>query len=204
MAKRRSATQRNIDSINRNLRNIAAAFGTQSQQYEAATMDLFRFKVRTNKDGVLQLQGAAANKKYHQAIRARRNDNLNIKKAKAASVARMENYNTNKLSKQRFTSIKAFEMMQKAYEDLQEKVYTARDMAQEYDIDYDAYSAFKDPMYLASKYAEIEEARLQQEYEAQAVSRETIVNYNAAGVAQVLDKETGEILYQYESGDFFD
>lgn len=204
MAKRRSATQRNIDSINRNLRNIAATFGTQSQQYEAATMDLFRFKVRTNKDGVLQLQGAAANKKYHQAIRARRNDNLNIKKAKAVSTARMEKYNANKLSKQRFTSIKAFEMMQKAYEDLQEKVYTARDMAQEYDIDYDAYSAFKDPMYLSGKYAEIEEARLQQEYEAQGVSRETIVNYNATGVAQVLDKESGEILYQYESGDFFD
>lgn len=204
MAKRRSATQRNIDSINRNLRNIAVTFGTQSQQYEAATMDLFRFKVRTNKDGVLQLQGAAANKKYHQAIRARRNDNLNIKKAKAASVARMEKYNANKQSKQRFTSIKAFEMMQKAYEDLQEKVYTARDMAQEYDIDYDAYSAFKDPMYLAGKYAEIEEARLQQEYEAQGVSRETIVAYNDTGVAQVLDKASGEILYQYESGDFFD
>lgn len=204
MAKRRSATQRNIDSINRNLRNIAATFGTQSRQYEAATMDLFRFKVRTNKEGVLQLQGAKANKKFHQSIRARRNDNLNIKKAKAASVARMKKYNANKLSIQHFTSIKAFEMMQKAYEDLQEKVYTARDMAQEYDIDYDAYLAFKDPMYLAGKYAEIEEARLQQEYEAQGVSRETIVAYNATGVAQVLDKASGEILYQYESGDFFD
>lgn len=204
MAKRRSATQRNIDSINRNLRNIAATFGTQSRQYEAATMDLFRFKVRTNKEGVLQLQGAAANKKYHQAIRARRNDNLNIKKAKAASAARMEKYNANKLSKQRFTSIKAFEMMQKAYEDLQDKVYTAEDLANEYQIEYDAYSAFKDPMYLAGKYAEIEEARLQQEYEAQGVSRETFVNYNDSGVAQVLDKKTGEILYQYESGDFFD
>lgn len=204
MAKRRSATQRNIDSINRNLRNIAATFGTQSQQYEAATMDLFRFKVRTNKDGVLQLQGAAANKKYHQAIRARRNDNLNIKKAKAVSTARMEKYNANKLSKQRFTSIKAFEMMQKAYEDLQEKVYTARDMAQEYDVDYDAYSAFKDPMYLAGKYAEIEEARLQQEYEAQGITRNTMVVYNDTGVAQVLDEDTAEVIYQYESGDFFD
>ena len=116
----------------------------------------------------------------------------------------MEKYNANKLSKQRFTSIKAFEMMQKAYEDLQEKVYTARDMAQEYDIDYDAYSAFKDPMYLAGKYAEIEEARLQQEYEAQGVSRNTMVVYNDTGVAQVLDEDTAEVIYQYESGDFFD
>lgn len=204
MAKKRSATQRNIDAINRNLRNIAETFGTQSQQYEAATMDIFRFKVRTNKDGVLQLQNASANKKFHQAIRGRRNRNLDIKKAKAASTARMEKYNANKLSKQHFTSIKAFEMMQKAYEDLQDKVYTAEEMAQEYNIDYNAYNAFKDPMYLAGKYAEIEEARLQQEYEAQGVSRETIVNYNDSGVAQVLDKETGEILYQYESGDFFD
>lgn len=204
MAKKRSATQRNIDSINRNLRNIAATFGTQSRQYEAATMDIFRFKVRTNKDGVIQLQNAKANSKYHQSIRARRNNNLNIKKAKAASTTAMERYNKNKNSKSQYSSIKAFETMQKAYEDLQEKVYTAEEMAQEYDIDYNAYNAFKDPMYLAGKYAEIEEARLQQEYEAQGVSRETIVAYNATGVAQVLDKETGEVLYQYESGDFFD
>lgn len=204
MAKRRSATQRNIDSINRNLRNIAATFGTQSQQYEAATMDLFRFRVTTNKEGVLQLQGAKANKKFHQAIRGRRNRNLDIKRAKAASTARMEKYNANKLSKQHFTSIKAFEMMQKAYEDLQDKVYTAEEMAQEYNIDYDAYSAFKDPMYLAGKYAEIEEARLQQEYEAQGISRNTMVVYNDTGVAQVLDEDTAEVLYQYESGDFFD
>ena len=195
MAKRRSATQRNIDSINRNLRNIAATFGTQSRQYEAATMDIFRFKVRTNKDGVIQLQNANANKKYHQAIRARRNDNLNIKKAKAASTAAMERYNKNKNSKSQYSSIKAFEERQKALDDLTEKVYEAQELALESGIDFNAYDAFKDPSYLFDKLQEIDN-ELYAEDESDV--RSTDIVYNENGNAVLIDTDTGEVLFEYD------
>ena len=195
MAKKRSATQRNIDAINRNLRNIAATFGTQSRQYEAATMDIFRFKVRTNKDGVLQLQGAKANKKYHQSIRARRKQNLNIKKAKAASTAAMERYNKNKNSKSQYSSIKAFEERQKALDDLTEKVYEAQELAIENDIDFNAYDAFNDPAYLFYKLQEIDN-ELYADDESDV--RSTDIVYNENGNAVLIDTDTGEVLFEYD------
>ncbi len=195
MAKRRSATQRNIDSINRNLRNIAATFGTQSRQYEAATMDIFRFKVRTNKNGVIQLQNAKANSKYHQSIRARRNNNLNIRKAKAASTAAMERYNKNKNSKSQYSSIKAFEERQKALDDLTEKVYEAQEMALENDIDFNSYEAFKNPSYLFDKLQEIDN-ELYAEDESDV--RSTDIVYNEEGNAVLIDTDTGEVLFEYD------
>ena len=195
MAKKRSATQRNIDSINRSLRNIAATFGMQSRQYEAATMDIFRFKVRTNKDGVIQLQNANANKKYHQAIRARRNHNLNIRKAKAASTAAMEKYNKNKNSKSHYSSIKAFEERQKALDDLTEKIYEAQELALENGIDFNAYDAFKDPSYLFDKLQEIDN-EMYAEYESDV--RNTDILYNDNGNAVLIDIDTGEVLFEYD------
>lgn len=195
MAKKRSATQRSIDSINRNLRNIAATFGTQSRQYEAATMDIFRFKVRTNKDGVIQLQNAKANKKFHQSIRARRKNNLNIRKSKAASQAAMERYNKNKNSKSQYSSIKAFEERQKALDDLTEKVYEAQEMALENDIDFNAYEAFKNPSYLFDKLQEIDN-ELYAEDESDV--RSTDIVYNEEGNAVLIDTDTGEVLFEYD------
>lgn len=195
MAKKRSATQRNIDSINRNLRNIAAIFGTQSRQYEAATMDIFRFKVRTNKDGVIQLQGGKANKRYHQSIRARRKQNLNIRKAKAASQAAMERYNKNKNSKSQYNSIKAFEERQKALDDLTEKVYEAQEMALENGIDFNAYDAFNDPAYLFDKLQEIDN-ELSAEDESGVHSTDIV--YNDEGNAILIDTDTGEVIFEYD------
>jgi len=195
MAKKRSATQHNIDAINRNLRNIAATFGTQSRQYEAATMDIFRFKVRTNKDGVIQLQNAKANKMYHQSIRARRRQNLNIRKAKAASMAAMERYNKNKNSKSQYSSIKAFEERQKALDDLTEKVYEAQEMALENGIDFSAYDAFKDPTYLFDKLQEIDN---ELSAEDESGVRSTDIVYNDEGNAILIDTNTGEVIFEYD------
>ncbi len=76
MPKKVSATQRNIDSINRYIQTVANLFGTNSAEYEAATIPLKGFATRdkfVNGQAVIQLQNSKANRKKHQAIRAMRN-----------------------------------------------------------------------------------------------------------------------------------
>ncbi len=76
MPKKVSATQRNIDSINRYIQTVANLFGTNSAEYEAATIPLKGFATRdkyVNGQAVIQLQNSKANRKKHQAIRAIKN-----------------------------------------------------------------------------------------------------------------------------------
>ena len=76
MAKKKTATQRNIDSINRYIQTVANLFGTNSAEYEAATISLKGFATRdkfVNGQAVIQLQNTKANRKKHQAIRAIKN-----------------------------------------------------------------------------------------------------------------------------------
>ena len=76
MSKHTTATQRNIDSINRYIQTVANLFGTNSAEYEAATIPLKGFATRdkyVNGQAVIQLQNSKANRKKHQAIRAMRN-----------------------------------------------------------------------------------------------------------------------------------
>lgn len=192
MAKR-TATQRHIDSINRNLQSVASTFGKYSQQYEKATQDIFQFEVYTNKNGIIQIKNNKANRAKHQQIRARRARNTNIQRAKKKSEKRMQKYNENKRTKHKVQSIVEFERLQKELEDKTAQIYEFEAIAQEYDIDFSAYEAFKNPDYLNDK--------LQQMYDGQTDDTEHdekyIVDYNDDGKAVLIDKNTGEVIYEY-------
>lgn len=198
MAKR-TATMKNIDSINNNLKQIASVFGVGSRQWEAATADIFRFQVYTNKNGILQIKNNKHNRKQHQTIRARKKQNLDIKKAKKEALARMEKYNKDKRSKQKFTSLQAFEQRMKDLEDKTAEVYEVEEAAQELGLDYDAYLAFKNPDYLANKAAEVKAMQLNEEAYANdgAEHANHITAYDDDGNAIVVNESTGEVIYVY-------
>lgn len=195
MAKR-TATQRHIDSINRNIQTVANTFGKYSQQYENATQNIFMFDVYTNKNGIIQLKNNKANRAKHQQIRARRKRNVNLYWAKKKSEKRMKAYNENKRTKHKVKSIVEFERLQKELEDKTAQIYEFEEIAQEYDIDFSAYEAFKNPDYLADK--------LQQMYDDTQNStsdsdndKKYIVEYNGDGKAVLIDAKTGEVIYEY-------
>lgn len=76
MSKKISKTALNIDSINRYIQTVANLFGTNSAEYEAATIPLKGFATRdkyVNGQAVIQLQNNKANRKKHQSIRAIKN-----------------------------------------------------------------------------------------------------------------------------------
>lgn len=76
MPEKISKTALNIDSINRYIQTVANLFGTNSAEYEAATIPLKGFATRdkfVNGQAVIQLQNSKANRKKHQAIRAIKN-----------------------------------------------------------------------------------------------------------------------------------
>lgn len=198
MAKR-TATMKNIDSINNNLKQIASIFGVGSRQWEAATADIFRFQVYTNKNGILQIKNNKANRQQHQTIRARKKQNLNIRKAKQEALARMNKYNKDKRSKQKFTSLKAFEQRMKDLEDKAAEIYEVESAAQELGLDYDAYQAFKDPDYLANKAAEVRAMQLNEEaYANDGAERANFtVAYDEEGNTIVVNEDTGEVVYEY-------
>lgn len=196
MAKR-SATSRAIRRINNNLKNIASTFGTGSRQYQNAVEDLFRYEVRTDeKTGAIQLRDTARNRKQHQSIRARANRNMNIQREKKRSEKRMEKYN--KRAKTKLTSVKAFEQMQQLANDKLSYVYDIRDIAQEYNVEFSEYKAMQSVDYLRSKIAEIEaEANQDLQLADDSFLIRPTVTVNNDGVVNVIDKETGEILYTY-------
>lgn len=76
MPKKISKTALNIRSINSYIQTVAKLFGTNSAEYEAATIPLKGFATRdkyVNGQAVIQLQNSKANRKKHQAIRAIKN-----------------------------------------------------------------------------------------------------------------------------------
>lgn len=196
MAKR-SATSRAIRRINNNLKNIASTFGTGSRQYQNAVEDLFRYEVRTDeKTGAIQLRDTARNRKQHQSIRARANRNMNIQREKKRSEKRMQQYN--KRAKTKLSSIKAFEQMQQLANDKLSYVYDIRDIAQEYNVEFSEYKAMQSVDYLRSKIAEIEaEANQDLQLADDSFLIRPTVTVNNDGIVNVIDKETGEILYTY-------
>lgn len=73
MARKASKTALNIRSINSYITNIAKIFGTNSAEYEAATIPLKQFDIRdkiVNGQRVVQIKNTAANRRKHQTIRS--------------------------------------------------------------------------------------------------------------------------------------
>ena len=197
---KRTATQKAIDRINANLKSVAATFGIDSPQYQKATEDIFRYQVRTNKEGVIQIQNNKQNRKQHSALRARARRNINVQRTKKKEMKRMEQYN--KRAKQKINSLKAFETMQQLANDKLSYVYDIRDIAQEYDVEFSEYKAMQSSEYLRAKISEIEAAAgYDMNLTEPAFMTTPTVTINDNGNVLVIDQQTGEILYNYGDED---
>ena len=201
MAKK-SATARNINAINSNVRMIADIFGVDSQQYGAAIADLFEFDVYTNKSGVIQLRNNKSNRAQHQKIRARKNRNKTrpqLKAMKKRSEKAMEKYNKRAKSKGKVANIKEFEKRQQEADDLQESIYRAeRVISENSDIEVDTHRMFWDTNYRQEMLARAQ--KIEQALELEAVQNKTaspVIYDNEPNTVYVISDKTGEIIYQF-------
>ena len=75
----KSAAQKNIEKINRNIESIARVFGTNSMPYDIATQKLFLAGLETyDKKGVTLIRNNAANRKKHQKVKKIVNERKSI------------------------------------------------------------------------------------------------------------------------------
>lgn len=197
---KRTATSKAINRINTNIKSVAATFGIDSPQYQEVTQDIFRYQVKTNKDGIIQIRDTKQNRKQHQSLRARAKNNINVQARKRKELKRMEQYN--KRSKQKINSLKAFESLQQLANDKLSYVYDIRDVAQEYDVEFSEYKAMQSVEYLRAKISEIEAAAGYDMSLSQPEFMTTpTVQINDNGNVLVIDKQTGEIMYTYGEDD---
>jgi len=205
MAKQ-SASARNIAAINRNVQTIAKTFGTSSQQYNAATLDLYKFDVRMNKNGVIQIKNNAANRAKHQALRARRNKNIKpykLQRMKKQAEQALKKYN--KRAKDKIQSIPEFEQRQQELDELTDNIYEDSMIVQEMlSIDVDIHRMYIDRAYRDKISAMARQAEQYQygkvpddviEQTRQAFDRGVISEQDDA--TYIIDSETGEILFKY-------
>lgn len=73
MAKKRTATQKNIDNINSYINKVGSFFGVNSPEYRSITNKLTPFETYENKKGFTVIANNKANRKLHQKIRALNN-----------------------------------------------------------------------------------------------------------------------------------
>lgn len=201
-----TASARNIAAINRNVQTIAKTFGTSSQQYNAATADLYKFDVRMNKKGVIQIKNNAANRAKHQALRARRNKNIKpyqLQRMKKQAEQALKKYN--KRAKDKIQSIPEFEQRQQELDELTDNIYEDSMIVEEMlSIDVDIHRMYIDRAYRDKISAMARQAEQYQygkvpddviEQTRQAFDRGVIVEQDDA--TRIIDSETGEILFQY-------
>lgn len=201
-----TASARNIAAINRNVQTIAKTFGTSSQQYNAATADLYKFDVRMNKNGVIQIKNNAANRAKHQALRARRNKNIKpyqLQRMKKQAEQALKKYN--KRAKDKIQSIPDFEQRQQELDELTDNIYDDSMIVEEMlSIDVDIHRMYIDRAYRDKISAMARQAEQYQygkvpddvlEQTRQAFDRGVIVEQDDATF--IIDSETGEILFKY-------
>ena len=201
-----TASARNIAAINRNVQTIAKTFGTSSQQYNAATADLYKFDVRMNKNGVIQIKNNAANRAKHQALRARRNKNIKpyqLQRMKKQAEQALKKYN--KRAKDKIQSIPEFEQRQQELDELTDNIYENSMIVEEMlSIDVDIHRMYIDRAYRDKISAMARQAEQYQygkvpddvlEQTRQAFDRGVISEQDDA--TYIIDGETGEILFKY-------
>lgn len=201
-----TASARNIAAINRNVQTIAKTFGTSSQQYNAATADLYKFDVRMNKNGVIQIKNNAANRAKHQALRARRNKNIKpyqLQRMKKQAEQALKKYN--KRAKDKIQSIPEFEQRQQELDELTDNIYEDSMIVEEMlSIDVDIHRMYIDRAYRDKISAMARQAEQYQygkvpdsviEQTRQAFDRGVIAEQDDA--TRIIDSETGEFLFEY-------
>lgn len=125
---KRTATAKNIDAINRYLRNIADIWSIYSNEYEKATAKVKDFDIRTNKNGVIQIKNTKENRKKHQKVRALKNT---IKSKNI--IKRKYNKRTKGLSKKDIQAIKSFE------DDVSNAYKKLKELQEKYELDITSY-----------------------------------------------------------------
>lgn len=194
----KTATQRAIDSINRNIRNVAETFGKGSVEYEQLTADLSRFDFRMNKKGLPQLTNTPKNRRQSSAIRAKQRRNINIKRRKALYEKRIKAYE--KRGADRFENIQAFIDLMSSYEEFKQRRYNPADKAHELEekyginIEYDMGRAFNDEDYLAEREEFIRNAEILAQ---QGININDVSVEFKDGANWAIDDETGEVKYTW-------
>ena len=196
----KTPTQRAIDSINRNIRNVAETFGKGSFEYEQLTADLSRFDFRMNKKGLPQLTNTPKNRRQSSTIRAKQRRNINIKRRKAIYQKRLKEYE--KRGADRFENIADFIRLMKDYDDERQRIYNVQDRidalhgmsGQISNFDFDMGRAFRDESYLQER-----EHALKQHEDLinRSINPENISIVYKDGAEFAIDDETGEIKFKW-------
>lgn len=196
----KTATQRAIDSINRNIRNVAATFGKGSVEYESLTADLSRYDFKMNKKGLPQLTNTPKNRRQSSAIRAKQRRNINIKRRKQQYQKRIKEYE--KRGADRFDNIRDFIRLMQDYDEERQRIYNVQDKIDALtglsnmfkDFDFDMGRAFRDESYLHER----EHALKQQEdLINRGINPENVSIVNKGGVDYAINDETGEIEFAW-------
>lgn len=182
--RKRTATAKNIDAINRYLQNIADIWTIYSNEYEKATAKVKDFDIRTNKNGVIQIKNTKENRKKHQKIRAIKNTT----KSKNI-IQRKYNKRTKGLSKKDIQIIKTFE------DDVSNAYKKLKELQEKYEIDITPYlerlRKGEDTHEILIG-AKLEVEQLQQLKNSEIEKRNTIeTDYG------IIDADTGELIYEF-------
>lgn len=207
MAKKTSATAKNIAAINRNIQTIADIFGIYSTQYNKAIADIFQFDVRENNKGVIQIRNTKANRAKHQKIRARRAKNIKphvIQRMKRQSEQALKKYN--KHAKDNIDSIAEFEQRQQELDTLIDSVYDdARIVEDMLGIEVDRHRMFVDYNYRMKVRTMAENAS---QYNPNDTIPDSVIEenrkifskgiiYETGDSTVIMDPDTGDVLFEY-------
>lgn len=182
--RKRTATAKNIDVINRYLQNIADIWSIYSNEYEKATAKVKDFDIRTNKNGVIQIKNTKSNRKKHQKIRALRNT------TKSKNIIQ-RNYNkrTKGLTKKDIRTIKEFE------DDYSNAYKKLKDLQEKYELDITPYlerlrKGENTYEILVDAMTTVEE---DQRYKASSFDNRSVIETDFG----IVDADTGELLYEF-------
>lgn len=182
--RKRTATTKNIDAINRYLQNIADIWTIYSNEYEKATAKVKDFDIRTNKNGVIQIKNTKENRKKHQKIRALRNT------TKSKNIIQ-RNYNkrTKGLSKKDIRTIKTFE------DDVSNVYHKAKELETKYGLDITPYlerlrkgESPSDILYDLTQSVE-----MRQHFKESPYNDRNVIETDYG----IIDADTGELIYEF-------
>lgn len=182
--RKRTATAKNIDAINRYLRNIADIWTIYSNEYEKATAKIKDFDIRTNKNGVIQIKNTKENRKKHQKIRA-------IKNTSKSKNIIQRNYNkrTKGLTKKDIQAIKTFE------DDVSNAYKKLLELQEKYELDISPYldrlRSGDTPTSIVND--ALLESEIQQMNDVPEFEKRNTIETDYG----IIDADTGEILYEF-------
>lgn len=153
-----TATQKNINKINDNLRSIAKVFGTNSKPYEQAAQRLHGHDFELyDKNGVIQIKNNAANRAKHQTIRSITNKRQSVQILKRTYAPKdKKSISVGNIPENEYDFWAWYSGLSEDFEDLYDEIYNNLDPACEIcDIHLDKFTAFDDESYRIAKWQEV-------------------------------------------------